>query len=75
MKNISVPFILKLLLASGLAATTLPVGAQIPPPADAESILAPEYTGKSYSPYAGRGFATRPLGAAWLSTATNTKKK
>jgi hypothetical protein len=50
-----------LLLASGLAAIALPVGAQIPPPADAEGILAPAYTGKSYSPYAGRGFASLPL--------------
>ncbi|MEE8200484.1 MAG: DUF3604 domain-containing protein, partial [Candidatus Acidoferrales bacterium] len=61
MKNNSAPFILKLLLASGLAAIALPVRAQIPPPADAEGILSPAYTGKSYSPYAGRGFATRPL--------------
>ncbi len=61
MKNSSAPLILKLLLASGLVAITLPVGAQIPPPTDAEGILAPAYTGKSYSPYAGRGFATRPL--------------
>ncbi len=61
MKNISVPFILKLLLASGIAAIALPVGAQIPPPADAEGILAPAYTGKSYSPYAERAFASRPL--------------
>jgi hypothetical protein len=61
MKNNSPPFILRLLLASGLAATTLPVGAQIPPPADAEGILAPAYAGKSYSPYAGRAFASRPL--------------
>jgi len=61
MKNNSAPFILRLLLASGLAAIALPVGAQIPPPPDAEGILAPEYTGKSYSPYAGRAFASFPL--------------
>jgi len=61
MKNNSAPYILRLLIASSLAAITLPVGAQIPPPADAEGILAPEYTGKSYSPYAGRAFASRPL--------------
>ncbi len=61
MNNNSAPFILRLLLASGLAAIALPVGAQIPPPADAEGILAPAYTGKSYSPYAGRAFASRPL--------------
>ncbi len=61
MKNNSAPFILRLFLASCLAAITLPVGAQIPPPADPEGILSPAYTGKSYSPYAGRGFASRPL--------------
>ncbi len=61
MKNNSAPFILRLLLASGLVAIALPIGAQIPPPTDAEGILAPEYTGKSYSPYAGRAFASRPL--------------
>ena len=38
MKNNSAPFILRLFLASGLAAITLPVGAQIPPPADPEEI-------------------------------------
>ncbi len=61
MKNNAAPFSLGLLLASGLAAIALPVGAQIPPPADAEGILAPAYTGKSYSPYAGRAFASLPL--------------
>jgi Protein of unknown function (DUF3604) len=61
MKNNSTPLILRLLLASGLAAIVLPVGAQIPPPTDAEGILAPAYTGTSYSPYAGRSFASRPL--------------
>ncbi len=61
MKNSSALCILRLLLPSGLAAIALPVGAQIPPPADAEGILAPAYTGKSYSPYAGRSFASRPL--------------
>ncbi len=47
-----------------------PSAAQIPPPADAEGILAPAYTGKSYSPYAGRGFATRPL---WGDSHVHTK--
>jgi len=49
------------IIAAALAFIALPVGAQIPPPADAEGILAPAYTGKSYSPYAGRSFASRPL--------------
>ena len=35
--------------------------AQIPPPADAEQILSDAYAGKSYSPYAGRGFPSWPL--------------
>ncbi len=61
MKVNSPPIILRLLLTSGLAAIALPVGAQIPPPPDAEGILAPAYTGKSYSPYAERAFASRPL--------------
>ncbi len=48
-------------IAAALAFIALPVGAQIPPPPDADGILAPAYTGKSYSPYAGRAFASRPL--------------
>jgi len=61
MKYNCAPSILRLLLALSLAAFVLPVGAQIPLPADAEGILAPAYAGKSYSPYAGRAFASRPL--------------
>ncbi len=70
MKNVSALFMSRLLLASGLAAIALPVGAQIPPPADAAGILAPVYTGKSYSPYAGRGFASLPL---WGDSHVHTK--
>ena len=35
--------------------------AQIPPPPNPEEVLSPAYTGKSYSPYAGRQTALMPL--------------
>jgi len=35
--------------------------AQIPPPANPDEVLSPAYTGKSYSPYAGRQTALMPL--------------
>lgn len=35
--------------------------AQIPPPQDPKDMLSEQYTGESYSPYAGRGFGTMPL--------------
>jgi hypothetical protein len=35
--------------------------AQLHAPPDAEEVLADAYKGKSYSPYAGRGFPSRPL--------------
>ena len=35
--------------------------AQIPPPEDPESMLSEAYRGPSYSPYAARDFAIRPL--------------
>jgi len=58
-----------IVLATGLAVITAPVAA-LPPPADAEVVLADAYKGKSYSPYAGRGFASRPLwGDSHLHTA------
>ncbi len=44
-----------------LACATQPVHAQIPPPSDPEKVLSAAYAGKSYSPYADRGFATMPL--------------
>ena len=37
------------------------VYAQIPPPKDPKDMLSEQYTGESYSPYAGRGFGSRPL--------------
>jgi len=37
------------------------LSAQIPPPQDPKDMLSEQYTGESYSPYAGRGFGTRPL--------------
>jgi hypothetical protein len=38
-----------------------PVFAQIPPPANPDEVLSPAYTGKSYSPYAGRQTTLMPL--------------
>ncbi len=48
---------------------TIPAGAQMPPPPDAEEVLADAYTGKSYSPYAGRGFPSQPF---WGDTHVHT---
>ena len=48
------------LLACALA-TVASVLAQVPPPKDAEAVLSKSYTGQSYSPYAGRGFPSRPF--------------
>jgi hypothetical protein len=45
------------------------VFAQIPPPPDSEEVLSPAYTGKSYSPYAGRQTALMPL---WGDTHLHT---
>ncbi len=45
------------------------VQAQIPPPQDPKDMLSEQYTGKSYSPYAGRGFGTWPL---WGDTHLHT---
>jgi hypothetical protein len=47
----------------------LAANAQIPPPENPEEVLSDAYTGKSYSPYAGRGFATFPL---WGDTHLHT---
>ena len=52
-----------------LLCAALPARAQIPPPENAEEVLADVYTGKSYSPYADRGFATMPL---WGDTHLHT---
>ena len=58
-----------IVLTAGLMAAAAPLSA-LPPPADAEVVLADAYKGKSYSPYAGRGFASRPLwGDSHLHTA------
>ena len=43
--------------------------AQIPPPPDPDEVLSDAYTGKSYSPYAGREFPSRPL---WGDTHLHT---
>jgi hypothetical protein len=43
--------------------------AQVPPPPDGEEVLQGAYKGKTYSPYAQRGFATRPL---WGDTHLHT---
>ena len=40
---------------------TVPAMAQMHAPPDAEEVLSDAYTGKSYSPYAGRSFPSRPL--------------
>jgi len=61
MKNSSPRFILFLILAGGLATLSLQVAAQLPPPQDPDDLLSHDYTGRSYSPYAGRSFATVPL--------------
>ncbi len=42
-----------------LVLMALPATAQVPPPPDAKEVLSPAYTGKSYSPYAQRGFPTQ----------------
>lgn len=56
-------------LTAALVAIMAAPLAQMPPPADAEKVLADAYQGKSYSPYAGRGFPSRPLwGDAHLHT-------
>ena len=45
----------------GLLALSIPATAQIPPPEKQEQLLSEAYSGKSYSPYAGRSFPSRPL--------------
>jgi hypothetical protein len=53
----------------GLLAASLTANAQIPPPKDPSDLLSGTYTGKSYSPYAGRNFPTFPL---WGDTHLHT---
>ena len=44
-----------------LIVVSVPATAQMPPPVNKEQLLSEAYTGKSYSPYAGRSFPSRPL--------------
>ena len=44
------------LLVLGFLAASITANAQIPPPQNPEEALSEAYTGKSYSPYAGRDF-------------------
>ena len=53
----------------GLFVTSLSANAQIPPPENPEDMLSGQYTGTSYSPYAGRSFPTFPL---WGDTHLHT---
>ena len=46
-----------------------PAMGQIPAPSDPEAVLSDVYTGKSYSPYAGRGFPSQPY---WGDTHVHT---
>ena len=48
-------------LALILIASSVVALAQVPPPSDAAAVLSDAYTGRSYSPYAGRSFPTFPL--------------
>ncbi len=57
------------LLVFGFLAASLTANAQIPPPQNPEEALSEAYTGKSYSPYAGRDFPTFPL---WGDTHLHT---
>ena len=61
-------------LAAHAAAIALLLGsssalAQVPPPPDGEEVLYGAYKGKTYSPYAQRGFPSRPL---WGDTHLHT---
>ena len=64
MKRVSAAVI----LACALTAVAGTV-AQVPLPKDADAVLSKAYTGKSYSPYAGRGFPSRPF---WGDTHLHT---
>jgi hypothetical protein len=57
------------LLGALLTGTSLSAQAQIPPPVDASEVLSSAYTGKAYSPYAGRNFAAQ---AYWGDTHLHT---
>ncbi len=50
--------------------SALPVAwAQVPPPPDGAEALSDQYSGRAYSPYAGRGFPSRPF---WGDTHLHT---
>ena len=53
----------------GLLAVSISAVGQIPPPESPEDLLSGQYTGTSYSPYAGRSFPTFPL---WGDTHLHT---
>ena len=53
----------------GFFVASLSANAQIPPPENPEVMLSGQYTGTSYSPYAGRSFPTFPL---WGDTHLHT---
>ncbi len=55
--------------ALSLSLVTLPALAQVPVPPDAKEVLSSAYTGKSYSPYARRGF---PSNVYWGDTHLHT---
>jgi hypothetical protein len=68
-RAVSRPLLWMLSVAGMLLASSALAGG-LPPPVDAEATLSKAYTGKSYSPYAGRGFATIPL---WGDTHLHTE--
>ena len=55
--------------AVAILMSAYPVWAQVPPPPDGEEVLYGAYKGKTYSPYAQRGFPSRPL---WGDTHLHT---
>ncbi len=62
--------IFAVMLLLGVLALALPANAsEMAPPQNPEEVLSDAYTGKSYSPYAGRNFSSRPL---WGDTHLHT---
>lgn len=61
--------LLTLTCLSGFVAIPQAGLAQVPPPPDPNEVLSGAYPGKTYSPYAQRGFASRPL---WGDTHLHT---
>ncbi len=60
MKKLSRLIVVVALTVVALTAVATPTSAQLPAPPDAEKVLSNAYPGKTYSPYAKRGFASRP---------------